>query len=124
MMDVGACLLEPPTGSGPATVRMAQLDRDRACALFLRFSRTGAGGAGVDADASAGSIAVEANTTLMHTVYFHLNSYGDFEVRGHRRLELEFSPCMGVPIEVRAFDYPVGRPARFAFVEEDCVSRG
>jgi hypothetical protein len=71
----------------------------------------------------AGSISLEANTTLMHMTYSHLNSYCDFEVRGHRRLSLEFSPCPGVPIEVRRFDYPFGRPARIAFVEQDQTFR-
>ncbi len=36
---------------------------------------------------------VEANTTLIHTIYSHLNSYCDFEVRGHRRLSLGFRPA-------------------------------
>jgi hypothetical protein len=44
-------------------------------------------------------------------------------VRGHRRLELEFSPCTGVPIEVRKFDHPFGRPARFAFVDQSRTFR-
>jgi hypothetical protein len=44
-----------------------------------------------------------------------LNSFCDVEVRGHRQLSLEFSPCAGIPIEVRRFDYPIGRPARFAY---------
>ncbi len=66
---------------------------------------------------------VEANTTLIHTIFSHLNSYCDFEVRGHRRLSLEFSPCPGELIEVRRFDYRFGRPARFAFVKEDKTFR-
>ena len=56
-------------------------------------------------------------------VYSHLNSYCDIEVRGQRRLALEFSPCPGVPVEVRRYDYPVGRPARFAFVDQDRTFR-
>jgi hypothetical protein len=52
-----------------------------------------------------------------------LNSFCDFEVRGHRRLSLDFSPCPGNPIEVRPFDYPFGRPSRFAFLDADQLFR-
>ncbi len=64
-------------------------------------------------------VAVEAITRLDQPVYSHLNSFSDFEIRGHRRLSLRFSPCPGVPIEVRPSDYPIGRPVRFAFVDRD-----
>ena len=66
---------------------------------------------------------MEARSKLYHTVYSHLNTYCDFEVHGHRRLELEFSPCNGVPIEVRKFDHPFGLPSRFAFVDESRTFR-
>jgi hypothetical protein len=52
-------------------------------------------------------------------VYSHLNAFCDVEIRGHRQLALEFSPCPGSLIEVRPFDYPIGRPTRFAFVSSD-----
>ena len=92
---------------------------------FLRYELQDQGPATlrVQADPQAGSITVEANTTVRRLVYSHLNSYCDFEVRGHRRLALEFSPCPGVPVEVRKFDYPAGRPARFAFVDKDGIFR-
>jgi hypothetical protein len=115
---------QPGDRVGPVPrLRSSLLDGERSCALFYDFREQGPATLRVQVDASAGSIAVEANTTLISTVYSHLNSYCDFEVRGHRRLEVEFSPCIGVPIEVTAFDYPVGRPARFAFVEEDRTFR-
>ena len=72
---------------------------------------------------AGGSTKLEANTHLMRQVESHLNSYCDFEVRGHRRLWLEFSPSPGELIEVRRFDYPFGRPARFAFIEADRTFR-
>jgi hypothetical protein len=71
------------------------------------------------AEAAGGAIAVDAATRLDRPVYSHLNAFCDVEVRGHRRLFLEFSPCPGTLIEVQAFDYPVGRPSRFAFVSAD-----
>jgi hypothetical protein len=114
----------PGDRAGPSPrLRSSQLDGERSCVLFYDFRGQGPAVMRVEADADGGSIAVEANTMLIHTIYSHLNSYCDFEVRGHRRLELEFSPCKGVPIEVSAFDYPVGRPARFAFVTADRTFR-
>jgi hypothetical protein len=65
------------------------------------------------------SILIEAECRLDHRIYSHLNSYCDLEVRGHHRLALGFSPCPETRIDVRKFDYPFGRPSRFAFVEED-----
>jgi hypothetical protein len=104
-------------------LRGSWLEGDRACALSYDFRGQGPATLRVRAGPAAGSIIVEANTKLMSTTYSHLNSYCDFDVRGHRRLSLEFSPCPGELIEVRRFDYPFGRPARFAFVEEDRTFR-
>lgn len=104
-------------------LRVSQRAGERTCALSYDFPGQGPAMLRVQAEPTAGSITVEANTTLKSTIYSHLNSFCDFEVRGHRRLALEFSPCPGVLIEVRRFDYPFGRPARFAFVEEDRTFR-
>ncbi|HKI17340.1 MAG TPA: hypothetical protein VKA15_05650 [Isosphaeraceae bacterium] len=117
-------LVRPQDRVGPEPrLRVSQREGERACALIYDFRGQGPATLRVQAEPAAGSIMVEANTKLMHTTYSHLNSYCDFEVRGHQRLSMEFSPCPGVPIEVRRFDYPVGRPARFAFVEEDRTFR-
>ncbi len=64
------------------------------------------------------SVSIDAATRLDRPVFSHLNSFCDVEVRGHRRLALQFSPCGGKRIEVLRFDYPFGRPARFAYVDE------
>ena len=72
---------------------------------------------------SRAAIVLDAATRLDRPIDSHLNSFCDVEVRGHRRLFLEFSPCPGHRIEVRPFDYPFGRPARFAFVEADRTFR-
>jgi hypothetical protein len=60
---------------------------------------------------------IEATARLERPMFSHLNSFCDIEVRGHSRLFLGFSPCPEVKVEVLRFDYPVGRPARFAFVD-------
>lgn len=56
--------------------------------------------------------------TLTADTYSHLNSFAVFVVDGHQELTLEFSPCEGQQIEVLTSDYPVGRPARIAFLDE------
>jgi hypothetical protein len=61
----------------------------------------------------------EALSHLDRQIFSHLNSFCDLEVRGHQRLFLEFSPCPGAKVEVRRFDYPIGRPAQFAYVDAD-----
>jgi hypothetical protein len=65
------------------------------------------------------SVAIEAITRLDQPEFSHLNSFCDLEVRGHRRLQLSFSPCPQMRVEVVHFDYPFGRPARFAFVDSN-----
>ena len=91
----GSCWLAYDTpGQGPATLRAAVEPDD-------------------------GAIVLEAATRLDRPVFSHLNAYCDIEIRGHRRLALEFSPCPGALIEVRHFGYPTGSPARFAFVSAD-----
>ena len=69
-------------------------------------------------DPGGEAVAVDASTTIRRPVFSHLNSFCDLEIRGHRRLFLAFSPCPATRIEVLPSDYPVGRPARFAYVDE------
>jgi hypothetical protein len=63
-----------------------------------------------------GGLEIDATAWLDRPVYSHLNTFCDIEVRGHSRLSLGFSPCPETPVEVRRFDYPFGRPSRFAYV--------
>lgn len=66
-------------------------------------------------------VQLEAVTMLPSAVYSHLNSYCALDVRGHRRLFLQFSAIPGLRIEVTHSEYPIGRPARFAYVDGDGV---
>jgi hypothetical protein len=68
---------------------------------------------------AADRLDIDAITELAQPVYSHLNSYCHLQIAGHRRLSLSFSPCPTAHIEVTAFDYPVGRPERFAYLEAD-----
>jgi hypothetical protein len=98
---------------------------DRSC--WLAYDLPGQGPATLRAgtESDTGAIVLEAASRLDRAVYSHLNAFCDVEIRGHRRLALEFSPCPGVLIEVRHVDleYPTGRPARFAFVTADRIFR-
>jgi hypothetical protein len=89
--------------------------------LWLAYDFPGEGSATLQVarDMQRRSVEITALTELKRSVFSHLNSYCDLEVRGHRRLSLGFSPCPEARIEVVHFDYPFGRPARFAFVDED-----
>jgi hypothetical protein len=100
-------------------------ERDGARSVVLSYDFRGQGPATlrVLADPAARGVTVEARTQLEREVYSHLNSFCDFEVRGHDHLELEFSPCPGARIEAKPFHYPIGRPSRFAFVERDRTFR-
>jgi hypothetical protein len=44
-------------------------------------------------------------------------------VRGHQRLLLSFSACPDTLVEVQPSDYPMGRPARLAYLAADGVFR-
>ncbi len=59
---------------------------------------------------------IESATELTQPVYSHLNSFCRVQITGHRRLFVAFSPCPETRIEVLPSDYPVGRPARAAYL--------
>src|SRR5262249_4661746 len=92
-------------------------DRNRSCSLRYAFPQQGPAMLDVESDPASGAVNIEETSRLDRVMYSHLNSFCDFEVRGHRRLFLEFSPCKGAAIEARPSDYPFGRPARFAFLD-------
>jgi hypothetical protein len=65
-----------------------------------------------------GLLRLTAFTPIAEDTYSHLNTYCYFEISGHKRLSLTFSPCPDVEIEVLPADYPVGRPARLAYLDD------
>jgi len=65
-----------------------------------------------------GSLWITSHSVVPEDSYAHLNRFCLFEITGHRRLSLAFSPCREELIEVLPSDYPFGRPARFAYVDE------
>jgi len=81
------------------------------------------GGSGLWVEAGGGAATVVAHRQLEDRVYSHLNTFCQIDVRGALKLALAFSPVPDVPIEVTRADYPVGRPARFAYFTEDRLFR-
>lgn len=67
---------------------------------------------------AANTLRFEANTILPVPVYSHLNSYCTMDIYGHERLSLAFSPCPQDRIEVMFSQYPIGLPARLAYLDE------
>jgi hypothetical protein len=65
------------------------------------------------------SLDIEASSLLRKSVYSHLNTYFAFEVEGQPGLALEFSAMPGKPVELLPLEYPVGLPARAAYLTED-----
>ncbi len=65
-----------------------------------------------------GSIEVTAQTPVERDTFSHLNSFCVLDVVGHKKLSLTFSPCQNTSIDVLPADYPTGRPARFAYLDE------
>jgi len=66
---------------------------------------------------------VEATTRLAEPVYSHLNLFSFITAKTEGRLFLSLSPCPSQKIEVLPFDYPVGRPARLAYLGADGIFR-
>ena len=57
-------------------------------------------------------------TEIPERIDSHLNTFTDLTVRGRADIFIEFSPCPGERFAVLPFDYPVGRPARVAFLDD------
>jgi hypothetical protein len=69
------------------------------------------------------SIAIDATSELPQPVFSHLNSFCELQVAGHRKLSVSFSPCPDAKIDVLPSDYPIGRPARCAYLGADNTFR-
>lgn len=66
---------------------------------------------------------VDCTSHLPGPVFSHLNTYAAITLAGHRKLTVTFSPCPQTPVEVRHLGYPLGAPARFAYLAADGTFR-
>lgn len=62
------------------------------------------------------AIGIESWSRLDRSVYSHLNEWCSLVLMGHHRATVEFSPCPGLRVTPEPADYPVGRPARLAYL--------
>jgi hypothetical protein len=67
------------------------------------------------------TIAIDARTDLARPVWSHLNAFTQITVAGHKKLGIRFSPAADVLIDVAHAGYPIGAPARFAYLDRDGV---
>jgi hypothetical protein len=67
---------------------------------------------------SADTVDLAAYVSVAKDTFSHLNAFCILEISGHKKLSLAFSPCRQSEIDVRPADYPIGRPARFAYLDK------
>jgi hypothetical protein len=91
--------------SGDGELRLAYQDED--------FSTVE-----VRADPTGQKVEVNARSRLTGPVWSHLNTFTELSFIADGRLSILFSPCPSTPIEVVESDYPIGRPARFAYLDD------
>lgn len=66
-----------------------------------------------------GGVALEARSEVPRAVFSHLNRFAEARVTGLSAPALRFSPTGDARFDVTVFDYPWGRPARFAYRTAD-----
>ena len=66
-----------------------------------------------------GGVALEARSEVPRVVFSHLNRFAEVRVTGLAAPALRFSPTGDASFDVTVFDYPWGRPARFAYRTAD-----
>ena len=105
------------TSLAPRTLRVGPRRRLLASDDVLHYEDDGRSTLAVEAR-DAG-VVIEATYELPRPVFSHLNSFCELQVAGHRKLSVSFSPCPDAKIDVLPSDYPIGRPARCAYLGAD-----
>jgi hypothetical protein len=72
----------------------------------------------LDCQSTKNSLLITAFTILEKDIYSHLNRFCDFTFASPDKLYISFSPCPNQKIEITPSDYPIGRPTRFAYLNE------
>ena len=107
--------------TGPSRLLSGFLDRETGVSMTYRDDNSH--WLSVDQAGDGWSANIEATATLPKPIYSHLNTFCELQFAGHSKLSVTFSPCPQTPIEVVYFDYPVGEPARFAYLDRDGTFR-
>ena len=106
---------------GPSRVLAGYADRPAGVSMSYRDD--GESRLSVEEAGDGWGANMDATLTLPKPVYSHLNTFCEFQFVGHRELSVTFSPCPQTKIDVVHFDYPVGDPARFAYLDTGGVFR-
>lgn len=106
---------------GPSRLLDGFLDRDGGVSMSYRDD--GRTWLTVDQAGDGWGANIDASSILSRPIYTHLNTFCEFQFAGHSKLSATFSPCPQTPIEVAYFDYPVGDPARFAYLDANGTFR-
>ena len=72
----------------------------------------------LDCHSIQNNLVINAFSLIENDIYSHLNSFCDFTFTSPGKLFISFSPCPKQKIEITQSDYPIGRPARFAYLNE------
>lgn len=67
----------------------------------------------------ANSVTIDASTQLPVPMHSHLNTFTDVRIEGLAAASVRFGATGAAVFELTPFDYPSGRPARFAYVSRD-----
>ncbi len=89
----------------------------------VRASYTDDGASMLEVRQTPEAVEIEGLSRLQRAVYSHLNTYLGLEIEGRPGLALAFSPMPHQPTEILPSEYPVGLPARAAYLTSDGVLR-
>ncbi len=111
-------LLARPRDRVSPPIHLHAVERKNA-AFTAFYSQAGVVNRSLSLEPQGQSVNLEALAHLERPVYSHLNTFCEMDFSARGKLSLSFSPCPENRIEIVASDYPVGRPARFAYVDKN-----
>ncbi|MHC5199515.1 MAG: hypothetical protein ACYSO1_05290 [Planctomycetota bacterium] len=91
--------------------------------LYLEYNDTERSTLEITSPDNERYVELDVSCEILNPVYSHLNTFTEFAVKGKEKIFVSFSPCPDKRIEVTAFDYPFGRPARLAYLDESEMFR-
>ncbi len=83
--------------------------------IALRYSDDDQSILEVEAFDYTDSVHITSYTSINEPIYSHLNSFTQMTFRGKEQLYVSFSPFGNERFEIMPYDYPFGRPAKFAY---------
>lgn len=106
-----------PKGTNSENQRQLMGVRETTDQLTARYMGDGESAMIVKWESQKLPVEIETMTGLDRPVHSHINSYCILSLRGLKNPRLKFSPCADTPVDVLPADYPIGRPARFGYMD-------